>query len=393
MLSYFRDRFQYSWHGVPLSKGIIEGPISTISECAEGLAVRGRQASLEYNKGPSSQTQAWSKPIKYKPSEYARSRELGRLDPALYVSEKNEDLYDVPLGHLGRLWFTLSYDQTSERLHVTVHKARNLRSPNYRSLRFSIGMPADLTALSILTPVQTQDCRVKLYLENAKKKFQTSSTKRQTNNPTFEESFSFQIPVHELQSQSIRFEVLSVERTKRSKVVGFVSFPLSALKNSECQWQPLRVARDLQLYELSSFPGSITLMVALTYFPATSRLTVGVFECQNLPLKSNGFCIAVYAKVVVCKGIQGKLHKAKRTQPLEQRRSFDESFTFSKIEDPSNMNVRIVLMQQGFIDKSIAFVVLGNELVSKGSGISHWHSMIENADSTITEIHELQPIS
>ncbi|VDN08928.1 unnamed protein product [Dibothriocephalus latus] len=55
-----------------------------------------------------------------------------------------------------------------------------------------------------------------------------------------------------MQSQSIRFEVLSVERTKRSKVVGFVSFPLSALKTADSQWQPVRVARDLQLYELSS---------------------------------------------------------------------------------------------------------------------------------------------
>ncbi|VDN09036.1 unnamed protein product [Dibothriocephalus latus] len=161
MLSYFRDRLQYGWHGIPICKGLRETPISTVSDFSEGLALGRERQSDEYTRSASSEMLAWSKPVKYKPSEYARSRELGRLDPTLYVSEKNEDLYDVPLGHLGRLWFTLSYDQTSERLHVTVHKARNLRSPNYRSLRFSVGVPTDLTALSILTPVQTQDCRVK----------------------------------------------------------------------------------------------------------------------------------------------------------------------------------------------------------------------------------------
>ncbi len=92
----------------------------------------------------------------------AKSRELGRLDPNLYLSETNEDLYDVPLGHLGRVWFTISYDSTAEQLRITIHKARNLRSPNYESLHLSTGiMPTDMTSLSLLTPVPTQDCRIR----------------------------------------------------------------------------------------------------------------------------------------------------------------------------------------------------------------------------------------
>lgn len=43
-------------------------------------------------------------------------------------------------------------------------------------------------------------------------------------------------------------------------------------------------------------------------------------------------------------------------------------------------------------DKSIAFVVLGNGMVSKGSGITHWNAMLENPELTIAECHELQAI-
>ena len=63
--------------------------------------------------------------------------------------------------------------------------------------------------------------------------------------------------------------------------------------------------------------------------------------------------LGVYAKVMVCQGIQGKMLKTKRTESLDQRESFNESFTFSKIGDPSNIHVRIVITQPGFFGKFI----------------------------------------
>lgn len=55
--------------------------------------------------------------------------------------------------------------------------------------------------------------------------------------------------------------------------------------------------------------------------------------------------------MVVCQGIQGKMLKTKRTEVLDQRESFNESFTFSKLGDPANIHVRIVLMQPGFFGR------------------------------------------
>ncbi|VEL24752.1 unnamed protein product [Protopolystoma xenopodis] len=56
----------------------------------------------------------------------------------------------------------------------------------------------------------------------------------------------------------------------------------------------------------------------------------------------------VYVKVAAYQGLQGKQLKIKRTDVLGPVKYFNESFTFSKIRDPSDMHVRITLIQQSF---------------------------------------------
>ncbi|UYV83168.1 SYT15 [Cordylochernes scorpioides] len=60
----------------------------------------------------------------------AESPLLGGLNPELYKGEPSEsgDEVEYPDGHIGRLWLGLDYDPTSERLAVTLVKARNLPS-------------------------------------------------------------------------------------------------------------------------------------------------------------------------------------------------------------------------------------------------------------------------
>ncbi|VDO01539.1 unnamed protein product [Rodentolepis nana] len=91
-----------------------------------------------------------------------------------------------------------------------------------------------------------------VYIENTEKKFHTTSIKKQTNNPTFEESFTFQLPKHDLANQIMRLDVLSIEKTKRTLLIGFITCPLNILTRTETLWRPLRIARDLQLGEGSN---------------------------------------------------------------------------------------------------------------------------------------------
>lgn len=56
---------------------------------------------------------------------YAVER-IGTLNPALYSADEANDFYDIPSGHVGRVWFSVEYDRQVERLTVTLIKARNL---------------------------------------------------------------------------------------------------------------------------------------------------------------------------------------------------------------------------------------------------------------------------
>jgi hypothetical protein len=54
---------------------------------------------------------------------------LGAIDPALYrgTLDLEEDL-QFPDGHLGRIWFSLRYEPATEKLLVSLLKAKNLPS-------------------------------------------------------------------------------------------------------------------------------------------------------------------------------------------------------------------------------------------------------------------------
>ncbi|CAL8098248.1 unnamed protein product [Calicophoron daubneyi] len=314
-------------------------------------------------------------------------RQLGRLDPALYLSEETEELYEIPPGHLGRIWFTVSYSKSQELLRVTVLKMRNLRT--FSGLHNPSVFGTDQAYANNSDDSTIQDFRVKLFLEQAEKKYQMTSIKKQTTNPNFNEQFCFQVAANGFGQQSLRLDVLGIDKRRRCKIFGYVMFNLSALDTTE-EEKEVRVYRDIQPdneHELSENP---FLMVALTYFPVTERLIVGLFECRNLPLKENGLPVDVFAKVVVYRGLQGRELKAKRTEVLGTKESFDESFVFHKIPDPSNVNVRITLMQHGFIDKQLGFIILGNEMVTKGRAVVQWKAMLERPEEQICEWQELQ---
>ncbi|CAH8651097.1 unnamed protein product [Heterobilharzia americana] len=61
-----------------------------------------------------------------------------------------------------------------------------------------------------------------------------------------------------------------------------------------------------------------------------------------------------------------------------------------KNRNPSSINVRITLVQHGFIDKQLGFVVLGGEMVSKGRGVDQWRAMIERPEEQVCDWQEIQ---
>ena len=56
------------------------------------------------------------------------TRPLGNIDPRLYklATDSDDDDVELPDNHIGRVWFAVKYEPQSEKLLVTLVKARNL---------------------------------------------------------------------------------------------------------------------------------------------------------------------------------------------------------------------------------------------------------------------------
>lgn len=95
---------------------------------------------------------------------------MGTINPELYKTLEDTSETDFPEGCLGRLWFSVEYQQEAERLLVGLIKARRLQGPS-----------------------ETCSPLVKLHLLPDERRFLQSKAKRKTPNPQFDEHFVFQV--------------------------------------------------------------------------------------------------------------------------------------------------------------------------------------------------------
>lgn len=95
---------------------------------------------------------------------------VGTINPDLYKFPEDKSETDFPDGNIGRLWFSIEYEQESERLLVSLIKVRKLQPPADSCSPF-----------------------VKIYLLPDERSYLQSKTKRKTLNPQFDENFVFQV--------------------------------------------------------------------------------------------------------------------------------------------------------------------------------------------------------
>ena len=76
------------------------------------------------------------------------TRPLGNIDPRLYklASDSDDDDYDPPDNHIGRVWFAVKYEAQSEKLLVTLVKAKNLASRVHLGAGSSTSTPSSSSA-------------------------------------------------------------------------------------------------------------------------------------------------------------------------------------------------------------------------------------------------------
>ena len=151
----------------------------------------------------------------YTPDDYFR-----KFEPRLYSLDSNSDDMDsltdeeiLSKYQLGMLHFSTQYDLLHNYLIVRVIEAKDMPPP--------ISYDGSRQDMAHSNPY------VKICLLPDQKNSKQTGVKRKTQNPVFEERYTFEIPFLEAQRRTLLLTVVDFDKFSRHCVIGKVSMPLS----------------------------------------------------------------------------------------------------------------------------------------------------------------------
>ncbi|XP_041982494.1 synaptotagmin-15-like [Aricia agestis] len=313
----------------------------------------------------------------YRSNSFTNTADLGVLDPSLYKADILVEDQLWPDGHVGRVWFTLKYDATTERLQVHIIKVKHLPSR---------------------TPALANACDpyIKIQLVPDERRVLQTKQKKKTCNPFYDETFVYQIPPNKLETLTLKLSVMDTGRVGRSKqLVGHVILPLSELDGAAADEEPQLYKLDIEkeLQEPVSDLGEI--LVSLLYNENLNRLTVTVIEARGLKLDPTSTRREVITRVTqerACRGV-----RARRTAAVEvtEEGSADisECFHFRlRADELHTTSVTIQALQPHSSyakDRILGKFVLGSYMFTRGRALQHWNSAIASPMEQVKQWHPL----
>ncbi|XP_022245068.1 synaptotagmin-15-like isoform X3 [Limulus polyphemus] len=298
---------------------------------------------------------------------------LGGLNPELYkVSYDNTgEEFFFPDGHRGRLWFSLEYDATKERLVVQLIKGKNFPSRTLGS-------------------VNCCDPFVRIFLLPDERRYLQTKIKKKTCNPKFEENFVFQIPNKAIEERTLKFTVFDSDRGKKYNLIGHVIYPL---KDTDVTTnENVIVWRDLEkdVDEASSEHGEM--LVSMTYSHNLERLTVTVFEVQGLRLPEDTTVLNTYVKITFM--LDNKPVKTKKSLVAKKTAEpkYNETFIFRlapNCVNTASFILQVMAASGSQKDKSLGRVVLGSYMFARGKAMEHWNEVVTGNHRQVRCWHKL----
>lgn len=299
---------------------------------------------------------------------------LGAINPELYKDHDEDDNFNnYPEGHIGRLWFALEYEHESEKLVITLIKAKNLPSRVHGSINGC-------------------DPYVRLYLMPDERRYLQSKQKRKTCNPKFDESFVFQISLRAFEERTLKLSVFDVDRHKKHNAIGHVFYQLRDLDLTTEGRAIIKRDLDKEVNEPLSSAELGEVNVALCYNYDLERLTATVFEVKDLNVDASS-SIDTYAKITL--NHLNKPIKTKKTGVVKKTENpvYNESFTFKLEQDKLNVaSISVVIMRHEMApktDKLIGRVCLGSMMFARGKELEHWNEMLSSQKEQVQQWHSL----
>ncbi|XP_057277590.1 synaptotagmin-15-like isoform X1 [Pezoporus wallicus] len=294
---------------------------------------------------------------------------VGTINPELYKFPEDKSETDFPEGNIGRLWFSIEYEQESERLLVSLIKVRKLQPP----------------AADSCSPF------VKIYLLPDERSYLQSKMKRKTLNPQFDENFVFQVSSKMLFYRTLKFLVYHVDKQKKHHLLGQVIFPLKneLLTNDN----KLIIWRDLEKENLEPPSEYGDIQFSLSYNDYLGRLTVVVLRARGLKLHEESHSISVHVKVSLMN--HNKFIKSKKTAAVlgSPNPVYNETFSFKADQtelDTASLNLSVLQSIKGEKTHLLGHVVVGPFMYTRGKELEHWNEMISKPKELVKRWHALR---
>uniref|UniRef100_A0A8C0IV65 C2 domain-containing protein n=1 Tax=Chelonoidis abingdonii TaxID=106734 RepID=A0A8C0IV65_CHEAB len=292
---------------------------------------------------------------------------IGSINPELYKFPEDKSETDFPECNIGRLWFSVQYEQEAERLLVSLIKARKLQPP-------------------------TDSCSplVKIYLLPDERRYLQSKTKRKTLNPQFDENFIFQVSSKTLYQRTLKFSVYHVDKQKKHHLLGQVIFPL---KNETFTGDSkLVIWRDLEAENLEPPSEYGDIQFSLSYNDYLGRLTVVVLRAKGLKFQDARDAASVYIKVSLMN--HNKFIKCKKTTAVlgSPNPVYNETFSFKADQtelDTASLSLSVLQSAEGDKTHLLGRVVVGPFMYTRGKELEHWNEMISKPKELVKRWHAL----
>ncbi|XP_072165720.1 synaptotagmin-15-like [Diadema setosum] len=341
------------------------GTLSVCSDSTEGGSPTHNTCSPRASSRRPSATEVTSPPV--------GAFVLGGLNPELYKLQDEEEESDFADDHIGRIWFAVEYELESERLVVSLIKAKNLPSRT-------------------LGNANQCDPLVKVFLLPEERRHLQSKVKRKTCNPKFDESFVFQVTFKALQQRTLRLSVYDVDRSKKHRLIGHCSYPLKDMDYEAHQKVVMWLDLEKEVAEVTSSESG-DIHFSLNYNNTNERLTVVIAEGKGFKMLDGFQHVDSYVKVSLMN--IGKVMKAKKTEVVKKNcnPTFNESFHFKLPPDGLDMySISVAVMQHApgvKGDKQIGRVVVGPFMYARGKELEHWNDMVSHPKEPISQWHSL----
>ncbi|XP_073447217.1 synaptotagmin-17 isoform X1 [Aquarana catesbeiana] len=311
----------------------------------------------------------------YTPEDYFR-----KFEPHLYpVDSSNDDVDSLTDNEiltkyqLGMLHFSTQYDLLHNYLTVRVIEARDLPPP--------ISYDGSRQDMAHSNPY------VKICLLPDQKNSKQTGVKRKTQNPVYEERYTFEIPFLEAQRRTLLLTVVDFDKFSRHCVIGKVSMPLSEVDLVKGgHWWKAIIPSSQNEVELGE------LLLSLNYLPSAGRLNVDIIRAKQLLQTDMSQGSDPFVKIQLVHGL--KLVKTKKTCFMRGTIDpfYNESFSF-KVPQEELENASLVFTVYGHNMKSsndfIGRIVIGQ--YSSGSPESnHWRRMLNSNRTAVEQWHSLR---